>query len=450
MRLTQFQVQRVKLKKAPKKKSSLNPKETKLSRSISITTEKISNQFESHISESTRNKKQISCASNNISAFVSSKKLDESLIINPPLSGKEALYKFQGFLTSFERNEIISYSNVTYLGNVSKKTRSLTSEDNSGFDLTNHQYHAIVGDHIKFRYEILSILGKGEFGIVLKCFDHKIHENVAIKILNNTPLMNNQGRIEANAMRRLNSLNSPNIVKFKDTFVFRSHICIVMELLGSSLYDIALKSGRKQIHIKKLKSYAFQILQGLERIHAAGFIHCDLKPENIVTTDSKTLKFIDFGSICTPQNQIFDYIQSRFYRAPEVMLGLSYDKKIDMWSFGCLLVELLTGKPLFNGKNEQEQIALIVQLLGFPPLIIVSSAVRNREVLVSLMNTKRLTIGISDFTNIHDGYLLNLLKVCLTWDPRSRISAKAALNHPWFMNLEKKEKTTITQTYSFN
>ena len=98
-------------------------------------------------------------------------------------------------------------------------------------------------------------------------------------------------------------------------------------------------------------------------------IHCDLKPENILLTDSKakSIKLIDFGSSCFESEKVYTYIQSRFYRAPEVMLGIPYTEAIDMWSFGCILIELYTGFPIFPGENELDQMGLIMEIKGLPP-----------------------------------------------------------------------------------
>jgi dual specificity tyrosine-phosphorylation-regulated kinase 1 len=99
-------------------------------------------------------------------------------------------------------------------------------------------------------------------------------------------------------------------------------------------------------------------------------IHCDLKPENILLCNPKrsAIKIVDFGSSCQLGQRLYQYIQSRFYRSPEVLLGLSYDMAIDMWSLGCILVEMHTGEPLFNGHNEFDQMNKIVEVLGVPPL----------------------------------------------------------------------------------
>ena len=98
-------------------------------------------------------------------------------------------------------------------------------------------------------------------------------------------------------------------------------------------------------------------------------IHCDLKPENVLFTDStrSQVKIIDFGSACTEFKGGFEYVQSRFYRSPEVVLGLPYDQAVDMWSFGCILAELVTGRPLFPAVDENELLELFRIRIGMPP-----------------------------------------------------------------------------------
>lgn len=109
-------------------------------------------------------------------------------------------------------------------------------------------------------------------------------------------------------------------------------------------------------------------MQALKYLKEENLIHCDLKPENILlkSPDKSGIKVIDFGSSCFADERIYTYIQSRFYRAPEIILGIPYTPAIDMWSFGCILTELFTGVPLFPGEFEQEQLSLIMEVIGLP------------------------------------------------------------------------------------
>ena len=118
-----------------------------------------------------------------------------------------------------------------------------------------------------------------------------------------------------------------------------------------------------------IRRFAIQILQALKYLKDESIIHCDLKPENILlkSPDKSGIKVIDFGSSCFKDERIYTYIQSRFYRAPEIVLGIPYTTAIDMWSFGCILIELFTGFPIFPGENEMEQLSMIMEVRGIPP-----------------------------------------------------------------------------------
>lgn len=115
--------------------------------------------------------------------------------------------------------------------------------------------------------------------------------------------------------------------------------------------------------------FAIQILQGLNFFKKHSIVHCDLKPENILLRQkNKTgIKIIDIGSGCYQNEQIYTYIQSRFYRAPEIILGIPYSTAIDMWSLGCILIELYQGYPMFPGEDELEQMAMFMEYLNVPP-----------------------------------------------------------------------------------
>ena len=136
-----------------------------------------------------------------------------------------------------------------------------------------------------------------------------------------------------------------------------------------NLYDYVKEKNFMGLNLNVIKKYARQMLEALRMLKSHDIIHCDLKPENILLVDSNKslVKLIDFGSSCFSHEKIYTYIQSRFYRAPEVMLAISYTPAIDMWSLGCILAELATGFPIFPGESEAEQIVLIMELIGLPP-----------------------------------------------------------------------------------
>ena len=137
-------------------------------------------------------------------------------------------------------------------------------------------------------------------------------------------------------------------------------------MLSYNLYDLLKNTRFKGVSLNLIRKFSRQILQSLEFLTQPGvdIIHCDLKPENILLRHPRrsALKLIDFGSSCFASRRIYTYIQSRFYRSPEVLLGLPYDQKIDIWSLGCVLVEMHTGEPLFGGLD---QVSATIFLLPF-------------------------------------------------------------------------------------
>lgn len=140
----------------------------------------------------------------------------------------------------------------------------------------------------------------------------------------------------------------------------RKHLCLVFELLSTNLYDVLKSTKFKGLSLPLIRKIGYQVLTSLYFLSPKGvdIIHSDLKPENILLRDptKSGVKIIDFGSSCKRSSKIYSYIQSRFYRAPEVILEIGYSQPIDMWSLGCILVELHTGSPLFPGENELDQV----------------------------------------------------------------------------------------------
>jgi dual specificity tyrosine-phosphorylation-regulated kinase 1 len=162
-----------------------------------------------------------------------------------------------------------------------------------------------------------------------------------------------------------------NVVRMINQFMFRNHQCIVFEMLSYNLYDLLRNTKFNGVSLNLVRKFAKQILRTLDFFsrQEVDVIHCDLKPENILLKHPRRsgIKIIDLGSSCFATKRTYTYIQSRFYRSPEILLGLAYDQKIDIWSLGCVLVEMHTGEPLFSGSNQPDQICKIADILGMPP-----------------------------------------------------------------------------------
>uniref|UniRef100_A0A8C4RNH7 dual-specificity kinase n=1 Tax=Erpetoichthys calabaricus TaxID=27687 RepID=A0A8C4RNH7_ERPCA len=283
-------------------------------------------------------------------------------------SSEIALNHFRSCLTEYEQEEIIDYTEVWFLGQDSEKVEGIPGGGhNCGYDDDHGSYFKVLHDHIAYRFEVLEVIGKGSFGQVVKCLDHKTNELVAIKIIRNKKRFHHQALVELkilDALRRNDKENAYNVIHMKDYFYFRNHLCISFELLGLNLYELIKKNNFQGFSMALIRRFTYAILKCLQLLHREKIIHCDLKPENILLFQKGqgTIKVIDFGSSCYEHQRVYTYIQSRFYRSPEVILGHPYGMAIDMWSLGCILAELYSGYPLFPGENEGEQLACIMEV----------------------------------------------------------------------------------------
>ncbi|MGH0188589.1 UNVERIFIED_CONTAM: hypothetical protein FKN15_030536 [Acipenser sinensis] len=257
---------------------------------------------------------------------------------------------------------------------------------NDGYDDDNYDYIVKNGEKWLDRYEIDSLIGKGSFGQVVKAYDHHEQEWVAIKIIKNKKAFLNQAQIELRLLELMNKHDTEMkyyIVHLKRHFMFRNHLCLVFELLSYNLYDLLRNTNFRGVSLNLTRKFAQQLCTALLFLATPelSIIHCDLKPENILLCNPKrsAIKIVDFGSSCQLGQRIYQYIQSRFYRSPEVLLGMPYDLAIDMWSLGCILVEMHTGEPLFSGSNEVDQMNKIVEVLGVPPSHMLDQAPKARK-----------------------------------------------------------------------
>ena len=201
---------------------------------------------------------------------------------------------------------------------------------NDGFDNQHGEYQYQLKDHIGYRFEIFNKLGKGSFGYVLKCYDHKNSKFVALKIIRNKKKLQQQGMIEVKILQHLKDHDpedTMNVVKIIEHFYFRNHLCIVFEMLSHNMYEHIKENqyeGKNGFDEHTVRVFAVQMLKSLRYLKRFEIIHCDLKPENVVIRkkNKPRIKMIDFGSSCFRKDQIYTYIQSRFYRAPEIILGI--------------------------------------------------------------------------------------------------------------------------------
>ncbi|KAG8649925.1 dual specificity protein kinase YAK1 homolog [Manihot esculenta] len=246
--------------------------------------------------------------------------------------------------------------------------------DNVNSDLILTVNFALVNLETQRRYIVKDVLGHGTFGQVAKCWVAETNSFVAVKIIKNQPAYYQQALVEVSILTTLNKKYDPedkhHIVRIYDYFVFQRHLCICFELLDTNLYELIKINQFRGLSLSIVQLFSKQILHGLALLKDAGIIHCDLKPENILLcTSVKTaeIKIIDFGSACMEDRTVYSYIQSRYYRSPEVLLGYQYTTAIDMWSFGCIVAELFLGLPLFPGASEFDLLRRMVEILGGQP-----------------------------------------------------------------------------------
>ncbi|KAJ6422530.1 hypothetical protein OIU84_027488 [Salix udensis] len=243
--------------------------------------------------------------------------------------------------------------------------------DNENSDLILTVNFALVNLDTQRRYIVKDVLGHGTFGQVAKCGVAEINRFVAVKIIKNQPAYYQQALVEVSILTTLNKKYDPDdkhhIVRIYDHFVYQRHLCICFELLDTNLYELIKINQFRGLSLSIVQLFSKQILRGLALLKDAGIIHCDLKPENILLCTSVKpagIKIIDFGSACMEDRTVYSYIQSRYYRSPEVLLGYQYSTAIDMWSFGCIVAELFLGLPLFPGASEFDLLRRMIEIIG--------------------------------------------------------------------------------------
>uniref|UniRef100_A0A6I8PVA5 non-specific serine/threonine protein kinase n=1 Tax=Xenopus tropicalis TaxID=8364 RepID=A0A6I8PVA5_XENTR len=258
-------------------------------------------------------------------------------------------------------------------------TKSSSSNGEGDYQLVQHEILCSMTNS----YEVLEFLGRGTFGQVAKCWKRSTKEIVAIKILKNHPSYARQGQIEVSILSRLSSENADeyNFVRSYECFQHKNHTCLVFEMLEQNLYDFLKQNKFSPLPLKYIRPILQQVATALMKLKSLGLIHADLKPENIMLVDPVRqpyrVKVIDFGSASHVSKAVCStYLQSRYYRAPEIILGLPFCEAIDMWSLGCVIAELFLGWPLYPGASEYDQIRYISQTQGLPAEYLLSAGTK--------------------------------------------------------------------------
>ncbi|XP_052175524.1 serine/threonine-protein kinase AFC2-like isoform X2 [Diospyros lotus] len=323
-------------------------------------------------------------------------------------------------------------------------------------------------------------MGEGTFGQVLECWDRENKEMVAIKIVRGMKKYREAAMIEVEVLQQLgkHDKGGSRCVQIRNWFDYRNHICIVFEKLGPSLYDFLRKNNYRPFPIDLVREIGRQLLESVAFMHDLLLIHTDLKPENILLVSpeyvkvpeykvtsrspkdgsyykrvpkSSAVKVIDFGSTTYARQDHQNYIVStRHYRAPEVILGLGWSYPCDVWSIGCIIVELCTGEALFQTHENLEHLAMMERVLGPLPQHMLKRADRHaekyirkgrldwpegatsRESIKAVLKLPRLQNLIMQQVDYSAGDLIHLLQGLLKYDPSARLTAWEALKHPFF------------------
>lgn len=403
-----------------------------------------------------------------------------------------------------------SYYYNNYAGNSSSTTTSPLSPistnskkqkvtDDDGYYIAEPGQYFANG-----RFKILSLLGQGTFGKVIKAQDLTTNETVAIKIIRAIPKYREASKIELRILTTLKNAdpeNSNNCIHLREVLDYENHICIITDLLDISLYEFLQNNKFKPFPGSQIQAITRQLIRSIAFLHDLKLIHTDLKPENILLTSSDFSKFkknkvlknplinvIDFGSAIFNDEYHSELVSTRHYRAPEIVLGTGWSFPCDLWSLGCILVELVTGEALFKTHENLEHLAIMEKVIGEKIPLSMIKKIKNTEFMdyfkeigyshkynldypkkntqqksidfvkslkrldVLICSKLKLKISINMNESLQKNwdknhsknkslnfevfqfwfYFIDLVKKLLKFDPNQRISAIEAMNHPWW------------------
>lgn len=387
---------------------------------------------------------------------------------------RESLQSEEGdMFADTPENESTEKQNGTSGAQPNAKGLSDNYDDAEGY------YNFQVGELLANRYKVFATHGRGVFSSVLRArdvsdasLDQDMCPQVAVKVIRANDTMYKAGKMERVILKKLSQADpqgNKHCVKMLDSFEYRNHLCLVFEPMDMNLRDLTKKYGRGiGLHINAVKVYAAQMFIALLHLQNCGVLHADIKPDNILVNESRTtIKICDFGSaMFSGDNEITPYLVSRFYRSPEVILGLPYDHPMDMWSIGCVIYELFTGQILFKGRTNNEMLKLMMDIKGpFPKKMVkkaefafkhfdlndaTMSFSLEEEDLVTKQPIRRnisnpvKKLGFSKLLSTHSdnkkkvAQLVDLLERIFALEPEKRITPLQALTHPFIKEQETK------------
>lgn len=330
--------------------------------------------------------------------------------------------------------------------------RIVHRKNRTGFEEEKH-FPIVINSVVAGRYLVTEQLGSAAFSKAVQARDLQTGMDVCMKIIKNNKDFFDQSLDEIKLLKFVNKhdpADKHHILRLYDYFYYREHLFIVCELLRANLYEFQKfnreSGGEVYFTMPRLQLITRQCLEALEFLHSLGLIHCDLKPENILVKSYSRceVKVIDLGSSCFQTDHLCLYVQSRSYRAPEVILGLPYDQKIDIWSLGCILAELCSGNVLFQNDSLATLLARVVGIIGpIMPDMIIKGCDAHKYFTKNFMlydqnqGTNKLEYLVPKKTSLRhrlptgDQGFVDFVGYLLQVHPENRPSASEALKHPW-------------------
>ncbi|KXS12701.1 kinase-like protein [Gonapodya prolifera JEL478] len=325
----------------------------------------------------------------------------------------------------------------------------------------------------------MDVIGQGTFGKVVRAWDQVRRCHCAIKIIRSIQKYRDASQIELRVLQHLkrsDPMNTRRCIHLLDTFEHRNHICMVFELLSQSLYDFMKDNQFNPFPLSQVRAFASQLVGAVAYMHTQKLVHTDLKPENMMLHRkdshcdvivhpglqplnqkfpgqnrkvllSPEMMLIDFGSATFDGEYHSSVVSTRHYRAPEIILNMGWSYPCDIWSIGCILVELYTGEALFQTHDNLEHLAMMEAILGsFSPRFVASLPAGARKLFtksarVDFPNdhvsraSRKFVKGLKPLNYTirpeHSAFL-DLVKQMLEYDPTKRLTAQEALKHPFF------------------
>ncbi|XP_032995990.1 cyclin-dependent kinase-like 3 isoform X2 [Lacerta agilis] len=283
-------------------------------------------------------------------------------------------------------------------------------------------------------YEILGKVGEGSYGTVMKCKHKETGHIVAIKIFYEKP-EKSVNKIAMREIKFLKQFRHENLVNLIDVIKQKKKINLVFEFIDHTILD-ELQHYSHGLDNRRLKRYLYQILRAIDYLHSNNVIHRDIKPENILVSQTGITKLCDFGfarTLAAPGDIYTDYVATRWYRAPELVLkDTTYGKPVDIWALGCMIIEMATGNPYLPSSSDLDLLHKIVTKVGnlTPHLqnIFIRSPVFSGMVLPEVQHPKSARKKYPKLSAL----LADMVHACLQMDPADRISSADLLQHDYF------------------